>query len=163
MPKRRKARRKTITHRRRRTIGKRPMDFDVMGMALIVAGAIGGKILSNKLETSTNSLFVKIAPFTPLALGIALPMFIDNDMLKKISLGLVASGGLEAVGSNGLKIISGLEVIGYPGGNMALPYNAAQVAGPAGPQGLAAGTHSNFSGSRQSQINTIAGVAVGMV
>lgn len=163
MARRKKAHRKHTTHRRRSSIGKKPGELDIMGLALVVAGAIGGKMLASKLETSTNSMFVKVAPFAPLLLGIAIPMFVENPMLKQVSLGLVASGGIEALGANGLKVISGMEVIGYPG-DMSLPYRPlAAVSGAAGDQGLAAGTRSNFSGSRMSQINTIAGVAVGDV
>lgn len=159
MAKRKKAKRQKRTSTRRRSVGKTP-DIDIMGMALIIAGAVGGKVLANKLEASTNAMFVKVAPFAPLILGIGLPMFIKNATLDKLALGLVATGGLEALGSNGLKVISGMEVIGYPGEGLALPYRPlAAVAGPSGAQGLDAGTHSNFSGSRMSQINTIAGVA----
>lgn len=131
-------------------------------MALVVGGAVAANVIANKLSTSTNSTLAKVAPFIGLGAGIALPMFMKSPSVASISLGLIAGGGVSALGANGLKVISGFEnAIAYPGNMRSLP-NMRKVAGigaPAGRQGLQRGTHSNFSGSRQSQINTIAGFA----
>lgn len=156
-------RKKKSFHRSRRRsrvagIGK----LDITQMALVVGGAVAANVLANKLSTSTNSTLAKVAPFLGLGAGIALPMFIKSPSVASISLGLVAGGGISALGANGLKVISGFEnSIAYPGNMRSLP-NMRRVAGigvPAGSQGLQKGTYSNFSGSRQSQLNTIAGFA----
>lgn len=163
MAKRKKAhttRRRTHTRRRKVSgVGS----IDVTSLALTVAGGVAARILSNKLASSTGTMG-KIAPYAPVILGVILPMVIKNNpMVNGLSVGLVAGGGVTALGPTGLKIISGFENsiagIGYPMAPQ-IPYRrvAGLVSGPAQSQGLTRGTRSNFSGSRKSQINTIAGV-----
>ena len=158
MAKRKKT--KKVHHKRRSKVGAIGKD-GIMDMAIIVGGAVVAKVLSNKLATSTNATLLKFGAYVPLALGVVLPMVVKNPMLAKISIGLIAGGGITALGSGGLKVISGFESsIGYPGRPN---YDRARalvngIGSPAGNQGLLKGTHSNFSGSRQSQIATIGAI-----
>ena len=148
---------KRKTSRRRRVSGLPGIDFT--GIALAVGGAVAARVISNKLAASTNSMMQKAAPYSGLILGIVLPMVIKSPMVKSLSIGLAAGGGVSALGPTGLKMISGFEnAIAYPGdmSYKMLPYR--KVAGIGNNQGLQKGTHSNFSGSRKSQINTIAGI-----
>lgn len=158
MAKRRKTARKK-TYRRRRVGAINAGSIDTMGLALAVGGAVAARVLNNKLAASTNATMQKAAPYAGLLLGVVLPMISKSPMVKGLSIGLAAGGGVTALGSTGLKMISGFEnaVVGYPGYNQ-LPYR--KVAGIGAPgQGIQKGTHSNFSGSRMSQMNTIAGIA----
>jgi hypothetical protein len=152
MAKRKKARR-TTTRRRRRVSGVGAPD--ITGLALIVGGAVAANVLSKKLAASTNTTFSKLAPFAPVALGIVLPMLVKNQMLKTISVGLVAGGGVTALGPTGLKVISGIQTIGYPYQNQ-LPYRKVGAVGPGGK--VTNRTGANYSGSGLSQMNVIAGV-----
>jgi len=154
MAKRKKTSARKRTYRRRRVsgIGAAP---DITGLALIVGGAVAANVLSKKLAASTNTTFSKLAPFAPLALGIVLPMLVKNQMLNQISLGLAAGGGVTALGPGGLKIISGIQTIGYPYQNQ-LPYRKVGAVGPGGKVTNRGGA--NWSGSGLSQMNVIAGV-----
>jgi hypothetical protein len=161
MAKRKKSTHKKKTYRRRRVSGINS-NIDTMGLALAVGGAVAARILNNKLSASTNATAQKAAPYAGLILGIVLPMLVKNPMVKGLSVGLAAGGGVTALGPTGLKMISGFDSsiagIGYPtyaGYNNQLPYR--KVAGIE--QGTQKGTRSNFSGSRMSQMNTIAGIA----
>lgn len=92
--KRRSSRRKT--HRRRRVSGIGPIDMQ--GIAL----AIGGAILANKVQNflskdPTKSTLVNLAPFAGLALGIGLPMFVKNPMVKALAVGLTTMGGFSVL------------------------------------------------------------------
>lgn len=163
------AKRKKSSHRkthRRRRVGAINMGFDIEGMGLAIGGAVAARILTTKLAASTNATMQKAAPYSGLILGLVLPMLIKNNLVKQLSLGLIAGGGVSALGSTGLKVISGFENsisgVGYP-----YYYNRGQIAArplvngignSAGNQGLMKGTRSNFSGSRNSQMNTIAGI-----
>lgn len=155
MAKRKKPVKRTKSRRRKMSgVGK----LDLTNIALVVGGAVASNILTNQLSKSSNTTLQKVAPFVGLGAGIVLPMFIKSQTIAQLSLGLVAGGGVAALGQNGLKVIGFMDnAIAYPGGYKSLPYR--QVAGLANGQGLAKGTHSNFSGSRQSQINTIAGLS----
>lgn len=161
MAKRRKKIMKRRHHRRKVSgIGDK---LELMDMALAVGGAVAAKILNNKLAASTNATMQKAAPYSGLILGIVLPLVVKNNTIEKLSIGLVAGGGVTALGSTGLKVISGFENtvagIGYPYYQQRIPFaKVAGVGATAGTQGLTKGTHSNFSGSRNSQMNTIAGI-----
>ena len=151
--------RHSVKRRRSRAVGK----IDFTGIALTIGGAVAANIITNQLAKSNNSLMQKVAPFAGLGAGIVLPMFVKGDAVKQLSVGLIAGGGVAALGSNGLKVIGFMNrSIAYPGGYSmpALPRSAkGLVSGFAPNQGVTRGTHSNFSGSRQSQMNTIAGIA----
>jgi len=158
MAKRKKTTKHRRTSRRRRISGIN--GIDVTGMALTVAGGVAAHILTNKLSSTTGTLS-KVAPYSALIAGVALPLLVKNNaMVNALSIGLVAGGGVAALGPNGLKIISGMESsiagIGYPAPRPQIPYRA--VSGLSN-EGLVKGTRSNFSGSRMSQMHTIAGVS----
>ncbi len=155
--KRRKATKRKTYHRRRRVSGIKDVDFTVI--ALTIGGAVAGRILTNKLAASTNATMIKLAPYSAVLLGVVLPMVTKNAMLKSISLGLVAGGGVTLLGPTGLKVISGMENtiagLGYPY-NVIQPYK--KVAGLTD----AAGNYvskPNFSGSGKSQMNVISGIS----
>jgi hypothetical protein len=152
---RRKTRKTKRVHHRRRVSGIKDVDFTAI--ALVIAGAVGARILSTKLTASTNATMAKLAPYAGLGLGIVLPMVSKNAMVKNLSLGLVAGGGVSML--TGLKVISGFENtisgrVGYP--YTMLPYR--KVAGLGAPAQGYLPTKSNFSGSRQSQMSVISGV-----
>lgn len=148
------AKKKRSTRRRtyRRRIGAKKNGFDVNSAALAVAGAIAAKIIAGKLSTSTNPTFQKFGPYVPLAAGIILPMVVKNPMVASISIGLIAEGGVAAVGPKGLKLISGLDVIskvGYNSAKKMLPYKAVA--------GLPAFSNANKSPLRQPGLDVISG------
>jgi hypothetical protein len=153
MAKRRKRTTTKRTYRRRRVSGVQSPD--ITGLALTVGGALAATIISKKLAASTNATFSKLAPFAPLALGIVLPMLVKNQMLKTLSIGLVAGGGVTALGPTGLKIVSGIQTIGYPYQNQ-LPYKKVAGVGPGGTVTNRTGV--NWSGSMLSQPQVIGGV-----
>lgn len=150
-----RSRKVSVKRRKRAKVGAMP---NLSNIALIVGGAVAANVVSKKLSQTSNSTVSKVAPFSGLILGILLPKFVKRSpMIEQISMGLIAGGGVAALGSDGLNVIGFMNnAIAYPGGYKMLPYSG--VAGLAKGQGLSPGTHSNFSGSRQSQINTIAGV-----
>ena len=155
------ARRKKHTSRKR-SPGKRKVSgvgkLDLTNMALVIGGAVAANMLTNQLAKSTNSTLNKLAPFAGIGAGIVLPMVMKSPTIAQLSLGLVAGGGVAALGQSGLKVIGFMDnAIAYPGGYTALPYK--KVAGLAHGQGIEKGTHYNFSGSRQSQMNAIAGMS----
>lgn len=157
MAKRRKAHKKSTTHRRRRISGVGKMDFTAI--ALTIGGAVAARILTTKLAASTNTTFSKLAPYSGVAIGIILPMVSKNAMLKAISTGMIAGGGVELLGPSGLKVISGFENtvsgrVGYP--YNVLPYRA-KVAGIIDEAGDYQ-SKANFSGSGKSQFNVISGI-----
>src|SRR5574337_1117813 len=156
-------RKRKIHHRRRRRVSGIGDNINFMEMGLVVAGGVASKILNNKLAASTNATMQKAAPYSGILLGIVLPMLVKrNDTIKNLSLGLVAGGGITALGATGLKVINGFENtvsgIGYPYYQQVPFKQVAGIGNTAGNQGLMKGTRSNFSGSRNSQINTIAGI-----
>lgn len=152
---------KKKTHRRttyrRRVSGIKDVDFTVV--ALTIGGAVLGRVLSNKLAASTNTTLVKLAPYSAVALGIILPMVTKAPMLKALSMGLVAGGGVTMLGQTGLKVISGME--STVNGAMGYPYNAIppykKVAGIYNQEGKFV-NKANFSGSGLPQTNVISGV-----
>lgn len=147
---------KRSTRRKGRKVGALK-DLDLTKIALVVGGAVGANVLSQFLEKSDNSTLQKAAPFGALVAGVVLPMFVKGKTVSDLSLGLLAVGGVNAINilnKSGVGFLN--NAIAYPGGYTGLPYS--QVAGLT-TQGEDRGTYSNFSGSRQSQINTIAGVS----
>lgn len=153
--KRRTAKRKIGRSRRVSGIS----DIDFTSIALIVGGAVVGRILYTKLTASTNATMVKFAPYIGFAAGIVLPMVSKSPMLKSLGMGLVASGGVNML--VGLKVISGIEQtvgmhrVGYP--YNVIPYQK-RIAGFVDGSGTYV-SKPNFSGSRQSQMNVIGKVA----
>lgn len=153
MAKRRKKTTHRKTYRRRRVSGIKDVDFTVI--ALTIGGAVAGRILSTKLAASTNTTMQKLAPYSAVALGIILPMVTKAPMIKALSLGMVAGGGVVLLGPTGLKVISGMENsisrVGYP--YNVLPYK--KVAGIENGEYV---SKSNFSGSGKNQTNVISGI-----
>ena len=153
-------RKKRPVHRKKRHSRGRMSgisDIDFTSIALIVGGAVAGRILFTKLSASTNATMVKLAPYAGVIAGIALPMLSKSAMIKPIASGLVASGGVNML--VGLKVITGIEQtvgmhkLGYP--YNVIPYK--KVAGVIDANGNYV-SKPNFSGSGKSQLNVIGGV-----
>lgn len=159
MAKRKKHTTRRKHHSRRRVSGVKDVDFSMLAFAAV--GAVGARILTNKLTASTNTTMQKIAPFSGVILGIALPMVAGkNAMVKDISIGLVAGGAVSALGSSGLKVISGLE--NTIAGGIGYPYNVLPYKKVSGIEdGGNYVTKPNFSGSGKSQMNVISGIHAG--
>lgn len=152
MAKRRKKTTQRKAYRRRRVSGVKDVDFTVI--ALTIGGAVAGRVLSNKLAASTNTTMQKLAPYSAVAIGIIIPMVTKSPMLKALSVGMVAGGGVTLLGPTGLKVISGIEAtVGYP--YAVLPPYQKRIAGMENGQYV---SKPNFSGSGKSQMNVISGV-----
>lgn len=150
----RRKRRHTTTHRKRRVSGVGNIDVTVV--ALLVGGAVVSRVITNKLAASTNTTFAKFAPYIAVVGGVAGLMFMKSPMIKALSYGLIAGGSISALGSTGLKVISGIE--GTISGRMGYPPNVLRrVSGTYLPNGNYV-NKSNFSGSGKSQMNVINGV-----
>ena len=151
MARRKKAKR--ITRRRRRVSGIK--DVDMMGIALAVGGAVLANVAKTQLAKSTNTTAQKAAPYVGLIAGIVLPMVVKNPMVKQVSIGLAAAGGVEAL--KAAKVISGLDmdtITGSLNKYRSMPYRKAV-------NGVGQVSKSNFTGSRMSQMHTIAGMPDG--
>lgn len=91
-----KKKKKSTTRRRRRVSGvSSKIDFQALGLA-VAGGALAVK-LSAMMAKSSNTMIQKAAPFAALGAGIVLPMFVKEPLIKQLSLGLVAGGGVEAL------------------------------------------------------------------
>jgi hypothetical protein len=146
--------RKTKTTRRRRRVSGIGQDLDLQALGLAVGGAVLSNVLATNFAKSTNTTMQKAGPYAGLIAGVVLPLIVKNPMVKQLSLGLVAGGGVSAL--KAAKVISGLDMNTINGSlnkYRSLPYRKA-VAGI----GLGQPSKSNFSGSRLSQMHTIAGM-----
>lgn len=157
--KKRKSTHRKHTTRRRRVSGIKDVDFTQI--ALVIAGGVGARILFNKLTASTNTTMSKLAPYSGVILGVVLPMFVKSPMVKAISLGLVAGGGVNML--VGMKVISGMEnpVMGsampYRAG-LGYPYNAIPMKKVSGVIDGKYVSKPNWSGSGKQQANVISGM-----
>lgn len=154
--KKRTTKRKTTHRRSRRVSGIKDLDF--MQIALIAGGAVLARVAVNKLTTSTNTTMQKLAPYSGIIAGLALPMISKSPMVKGISMGLIGGGAISALGPTGLKVISGFENtiagrVGYPPN--VIPYR--QINGIMEDGKFV--SKPNFSGSGKSQMNVISGIA----
>jgi hypothetical protein len=149
------AKRKKKTTRRRRRSVSGIKDIDLQGIALAVGGAVLARVATNQLAKSTNTTAQKAAPYVGLIAGIVLPMVVKNPMVRQVSLGLAAGGGVEAL--KAAKVISGLDMDTIHGSlnkYRSMPYRKAV-------NGVGQTSKSNFTGSRMSQMHTISGAANG--
>lgn len=89
MAKKRKTSRRRTT-RRRRGVGATNPGNILMQLGGVVAGVAAAGYL-NKLALSSQSENVQAA--VPIAVGIALPMFMKNEFAKNLGAGMVAYGG----------------------------------------------------------------------
>jgi len=140
------------TTRRRRRVSGIGQQLDLQALGLAIGGAVLANVAKTQLAKSTNTTMQKAAPYAGLIAGIVLPMIIKNPMVKQASLGMVAFGGVEAL--KAAKVISGLDmntINGTLNKYRSLPYRKAVA-------GVGDVTKSNFTGSRMSQMHTIAGV-----
>jgi hypothetical protein len=104
MAKKRKAK-KSGTRRRRRVSGiGQKLDLQAAGLA--VAGAFAAYKLSQMLAKSSNTTMQSVAPFVGIAAGIGLPLVIKNPMIKAMSVGMIAAGGIDTLKK--LKVLSGV-------------------------------------------------------
>lgn len=96
MAKHRKKTKKRNYNRRRRVGAIK--DFDVQSTAL----KIGGAILASKAQQMlsrdpTKATMVAVAPYIGLGLGIALPMFVKNRVIKDLAEGMAVQGGVSVL------------------------------------------------------------------
>jgi hypothetical protein len=144
---------KSTRHRRRRLSGI-GQSLDFTGMALAVGGAIVANGLKGMLTKSTNATANKAAPYAGVIAGVLVQLLVKNPMAKAASIGMIAASGLDAAKASG--IISGLDMNTIHGSlnqYRQLPYRKAMNGIGDGP------TKSNFTGSRLSQMHTIAGLS----
>jgi len=67
----------------------------LLDAAGVTAGAIGAGFITKAVKGAMGVQADKFAPFIPLALGLALPMFVKkNAMVKNMGLGMIAVGGI---------------------------------------------------------------------
>jgi hypothetical protein len=157
--KKRKTIRRHVTHRRHRRVSG-IKDIDITQIALVVGGAIAGRILNNKLAASTNTTFSKLAPYSSMIAGIVIPMVSKQPMMKALSMGLIAVGGVNVLVS--MHVISGIEttVAGMPyRAGVGYPYNAIPYQKKLA--GMVDGNYvskPNWSGSGKSQANVIGSI-----
>lgn len=147
-----KGKKQKKTTRRRRRVSGIGQDLDLQALGLAVGGAVLSNVLATNFAKSTNTTMQKAGPYAGLIAGVVLPLLVKNPMVKQISLGLVAGGGVSAL--KAAKVISGLDMSTINGSlnqYRSLPYRKA-VAGIGQP------SKSNFTGSRLSQMHTIAGM-----
>lgn len=103
--KRRSHKRKTT--RRRRQSGMSGMAESLTSVASMVAGAVIGRILQNKLSSKVNP---KILAVGQIGLGMALPKFMKNKFATGIGTGMIVNGGVSALQSFG--VISSVSGVG---------------------------------------------------
>lgn len=115
---------KTVRRRSYRRVGAAKAGVDLTGIALAVGGAVAARVLASKMSTSSNPTFQKFGVYLPLVAGVVLPMVSNSPMIKGLAVGMVAAGGVEALGQNGVKLISGMPVIANVYQPRQLPYKA---------------------------------------
>jgi hypothetical protein len=102
-------RRKSVkrkSHRRRRHSAMSGVGAGVTGVASMVAGAIIGRILQNKLSSKVNPKYLAIGQ---IAVGTMLPKFIKNKFVSGIGQGMVVNGGVTALNTFGvISSVSGM-------------------------------------------------------
>ena len=93
---------KAKSHRKHRKIsGIGGALGSLMPIGEALAGAIVGKILYNQLS-SKMEVNPNIAAAAPLAVGVALPMFIKSGWAKNVAAGMAVEGGLQLLATNGV-------------------------------------------------------------
>ncbi len=143
------------TTRRRRRVSGFGQNLDLQGIALAIGGAVLANVAKTQLAKSTNTTAQKAAPYVGLIAGIVLPMLVKQPMVRQVSIGLAAAGGVEAL--KAAKVISGLDMDTIHGSlnkYRSMPYRKAV-------NGVGQTSKSNFTGSRMSQMHTISGTANG--
>lgn len=116
MARRRKPSRKTKKSYRRKSIGAVGTGM-LMDIAALAAGAIAAKQIGKLLPASISP---KIASAGKVALGVMIPNFIKNPMMKSFGNGMIAVGATELVGSfipalgatDDVVLLSGVDDIG---------------------------------------------------
>jgi hypothetical protein len=109
---------KKVARRRtsRRSVGAVGADMAQEILAVTAGAVIAGKVIS----LVGSKLDAKIAAVVPIAVGVFLPKFVKNSMVKGISNGMIAVGGqklvsnfLPALGqTDDVVLVSGLDEIG---------------------------------------------------
>jgi hypothetical protein len=102
MARRRKSH-KRKSYRRKRHSAMSGIGSGITGVASMVAGAVIGRILQNKLSSKVNPKYLAIGQ---IAVGTLLPKFVKNKFVSGIGTGMVVNGGVTALNSFG--VISGV-------------------------------------------------------
>jgi len=115
MAKKRKTTRRRST--RRRGVGATNPGNILMQLGGVVAGVAAAGYL-NKLALSSQSENVQAA--VPIAVGIALPMFMKNEFAKNLGAGMVAYGGGKFLQKAGLGETDEMETITISGDDLSV-------------------------------------------
>lgn len=129
------AKRRKHSTKRRRVSGIDKGGMKSLGLAVLFA--IAGRKISSMLGKSSNTMLASAAPYAELGLGIILPMFIKNNMVKQGSVGLVVDGAIQAIAKLAPGIISG-------------PYRLPVVSGGVYSPNMVAGRLNGYSPNRSS-------------
>lgn len=131
------------SRRRHRGIGA--TGSDMMTVAGLLAGAVAGRVISNKFLSNVNPKYTALGQ---VAVGFALPRFVKNSFVKAMGAGMIVNGGMSALSSFGV-------LAGIGADDTSVEY----IGGSADIQTIAGdeiGMDETISGS--SDIQTIAGI-----
>lgn len=105
MARRRKSQ-KRKSSRRRRYSSMSGVGAGLTGVASMVAGAIIGRVLQNRLSSKVNPKYLAIGQ---IAVGTLLPKFVKNKLVSGIGTGMVVNGGVTALSTFGvISAVSGM-------------------------------------------------------
>ena len=90
-------------NRRRRHSGIGATGSDMMTVAGLLAGAVAGKVIANKLLPNVNPKYTALGQ---VAAGFVLPKVVKNNFVKAIGAGMIVNGGMSALSSFG--VLSGI-------------------------------------------------------
>ena len=106
MAKRRHHKKKHTTRRRRHHSAMSGVGTGMTNVLAMVAGAIAGRMIQNKLESKVNP---KLVAAGQVAAGIFLPKFIKNKFVAGIGTGMIVNGGVTLANQFGVvAAVSGL-------------------------------------------------------
>ena len=103
MAKRRSHKKRHTSHRRRRIGGVSAIGNTLTELLTITAGAVAATFVVKALPTTLDA---KIQAAIPLAVGIALPMFVKSPMVKNIGIGMGVQGTIGLLKS--FNVLSGV-------------------------------------------------------
>lgn len=111
MARRKKTTKKRVTRRRSKKMGAIDMKLDFASALYTIAGGVAARFVSNTINgTTLNDSYKKyVASVAPIAVGLLLPTFVKNDIVKSVGNGMIAVGGLGLVQSTG--VLSGMPMI----------------------------------------------------
>jgi hypothetical protein len=91
--------RKKHTTRRRKRSGMGAVGTSATTILSVVAGAVAGKFIQSRLSSKVNP---KILAGGQIVAGIFLPKLVKNEFMKGVGVGMIANGGVTALGEFGV-------------------------------------------------------------